>query len=88
MDRALPRARGVRDQGRPLAAHRQGESGVGERALDALAHPQRVAVRLGRPPVVGDRVEIGAFVLTVREMGDKGRITALGLKCPPLGGGR
>ena len=53
-----------------------------------LAMGELLAVRLGRPPVVGDRVEIGAFVLTVREMGDKGRITALGLKCPPLGGGR
>ena len=63
-----------------------------ERAIEEsereLAMGELLAVRLGRPPVVGDRVEIGAFVLTVREMGDKGRITALGLKCPPLGGGR
>ncbi|HND59410.1 MAG TPA: transporter associated domain-containing protein, partial [Thauera aminoaromatica] len=53
-----------------------------------LAMGELLAVRLGRPPVVGDRVDIGAFALTVREMGDKGRITALGLKCPPFGGGR
>jgi cell volume regulation protein A len=59
-----------------------------EEAERALGMGELLAVRLGRPPVVGDRVEIGAFVLTVREMGDKGRITALGLKCPPLGGGR
>jgi NhaP-type Na+/H+ and K+/H+ antiporter len=50
-----------------------------------LAMGELLAVRLGRPPVVGDRVDIGAFALTVREMGDKGRITALGLKCPPFG---
>ena len=37
-----------------------------------LAMGELLAVRLGRPPVVGDRVDIGAFVLTVREMGDKG----------------
>lgn len=39
--------------------------------------------RLGRPPVVGDRVHVGAFVLTVREIGAGGVIGALGLKCPP-----
>jgi len=39
--------------------------------------------RLGRAAVVGDRVHIGAFVLTVREMSAKGVITAAGLKCPP-----
>ncbi len=41
--------------------------------------------RLGRAAVVGDRVEIGAFTLTVREMSDRGVITAAGLKCPPFG---
>jgi len=41
--------------------------------------------RLGRAAVVGDRVQIGAFTLTVREMTDKGVITAIGLKCPALG---
>jgi cell volume regulation protein A len=41
--------------------------------------------RLGRAAVVGDRVHIGAFVLTVREMSDKGVIKAVGLKCPPRG---
>ena len=40
--------------------------------------------RLNRPAVVGDRVELGAFVLTVREMGASGVISAVGLKCPPL----
>ncbi|HQZ03259.1 MAG TPA: potassium/proton antiporter [Thauera sp.] len=40
--------------------------------------------RLDRPAVVGDRVELGAFVLTVREMGPGGVIAAVGLKCPPL----
>lgn len=59
-----------------------------EEAERELAMGELLSVRLGRPPVVGDRVEIGAFVLSVREMGDKGRITALGLKCPPLGTGR
>lgn len=37
--------------------------------------------RLGRPAVVGDRVRIGSFVLSVREM-EKGQITGVGLKCP------
>lgn len=36
-----------------------------------------LAVRLGRPPVVGDRVNIGAFALTVREIRRRGRIAAL-----------
>jgi cell volume regulation protein A len=57
----------------------------GERAMTMST---LLRARLGRPAVVGDRVEIGAFVLTVREMGDKGRITAVGLKCPPFGGPR
>ena len=42
--------------------------------------------RLNRPAVVGDRVELGAFVLTVREMSASGAISAVGLKCPPLAG--
>ncbi|MDX9887423.1 potassium/proton antiporter [Thauera sp.] len=39
--------------------------------------------RLGRAAVVGDRVSIDTFVLTVREMSARGVITAVGLKCPP-----
>jgi cell volume regulation protein A len=38
--------------------------------------------RLGRPPVVGDRVPVGDFILVVREMDDRGAITSVGLKCP------
>ena len=41
--------------------------------------------RLGRPAVVGDRVQIGGFVLVVREMGAAGRIGSVGLKCPLVG---
>lgn len=54
-------------------------------------HERRLSVgalllaRLGRAAVVGDRVQVGAFVLTVREMSAKGVITAVGLKCPPRG---
>lgn len=40
--------------------------------------------RLGRRAVVGDRLKIGAFVLTVREMDARGVITQVGLKCPSL----
>ncbi len=39
--------------------------------------------RLGRRAVVGDRVAVGAFTLTVREMDRAGVITEVGLKCPP-----
>lgn len=38
--------------------------------------------RLGRPAVVGDRVQVGGFVLVVRSMGAEGRIVSIGLKCP------
>ncbi len=38
--------------------------------------------RLGRPAVVGDRVQISGFVLVVREMGSQGQIGSIGLKCP------
>lgn len=38
--------------------------------------------RLGHPAVVGDRVQVGNFVLIVREMGQAGKIASLGLKCP------
>jgi cell volume regulation protein A len=38
--------------------------------------------RIGRRVVVGDRVGIGAFVLTVREVDDGGVVTGVGLKCP------
>ncbi len=39
--------------------------------------------RIGRVAVIGDRVHVGAFILTVREMSTGGVITAIGLKCPP-----
>ncbi len=52
------------------------EAGEGELLLHEL-----IRRRLGRPAVVGDRVRIGAFVLSVREM-DGGHITGVGLKCP------
>lgn len=38
--------------------------------------------RLGRPPVVGDRVAVGGFILVVREMDNHGAISSVGLKCP------
>ncbi|AUM00827.1 K+/H+ antiporter [Rhodocyclaceae bacterium] len=38
--------------------------------------------RLARPPVVGDKISLGAFLLTVKEMDHGGRITQMGLKCP------
>jgi len=38
--------------------------------------------RLGRPPVVGDRVTVGGIILVVRDMDDNGTISAVGLKCP------
>ena len=38
--------------------------------------------RLGRPAVVGDRVQVSGFVLVVRSMGAGGRIVSIGLKCP------
>lgn len=40
--------------------------------------------RLGRRAVVGDRVSIASFVLTVREMDARGVVTQIGLKCPGL----
>lgn len=42
-----------------------------------------VVKRLGRPAVVGDRVRIGVFVLTVRKM-DGDMVTQIGLKCPTV----
>jgi cell volume regulation protein A len=45
-----------------------------------------LVARLGRPAVVGDRVQIGGFVLVVREMGAAGKISSVGLKCPVIGG--
>ncbi|MCK6391394.1 MAG: potassium/proton antiporter [Azonexus sp.] len=41
--------------------------------------------RLGRPAVVGDRVQVSGFVLVVRSMGAGGRIVSVGLKCPLAG---
>lgn len=49
----------------------------------ALTLDEMLRARLGRPAVVGDRVHIGAFILTVREMGANGVIAQVGLKCPP-----
>ena len=45
--------------------------------LDAL-----LIRRLGRPAVVGDRVQISGFILIVRAMDDQGSIASIGLKCP------
>ncbi len=59
--------------------------------LSITEHERRQSVgellltRLGRAAVVGDRVHVGTFVLTVREMSNKGVIKAAGLKCPPRG---
>lgn len=55
------------------------EPGEGSLALSAL-----IARRLGRHPVEGDRVRIGAFELTVRHTDDKGDVDQVGLKCPRL----
>lgn len=41
-----------------------------------------VVVRLGRPPVTGDRVRVGELTLVVREMDERGRINLIGLKFP------
>ncbi|MFN3986283.1 MAG: potassium/proton antiporter [Rhodocyclaceae bacterium] len=38
--------------------------------------------RLGRQAVEGDRIGIGAFMLTVRHLDGRGRIDQIGLKCP------
>ncbi|MDR2260934.1 MAG: potassium/proton antiporter [Azoarcus sp.] len=38
--------------------------------------------RIGRRVVVGDRVGIGLFELTVRDIDNNGTITGVGLKCP------
>jgi len=55
------------------------ESGESQLPLrDLMLH------RLGRRAVVGDRVSIGSFRLTVRDMDDGGRVTRIGLKCPDL----
>ncbi|PKO82668.1 MAG: potassium/proton antiporter [Betaproteobacteria bacterium HGW-Betaproteobacteria-13] len=55
------------------------EAGEASLALrDLMLH------RLGRRVVVGDRVRIGSFLLTVRDMDDAGRVTRIGLKCPDL----
>lgn len=43
-----------------------------------------IARRLGRYPVEGDRVRIGAFELTVRHTDEKGNVDQVGLKCPRL----
>lgn len=41
-----------------------------------------VVRRLGRAAVEGDRVSVGAFVLTVRDTDARGRVSRIGLKCP------
>lgn len=38
--------------------------------------------RMGSGVVIGDRVKIGQFELTVRDVDDQGTITGVGLKCP------
>ena len=53
------------------------DDGEGEMPLSTL-----VIRRLGRRPVDGDRVRIGAFELTVRHTDAKGNIDQIGLKCP------
>lgn len=47
----------------------------------ALPLESVVLRRLGRPPVVGDRVQLGNVVLVVREMDVAGRIASMGVKC-------
>jgi cell volume regulation protein A len=49
---------------------------------EPLALADLLRERIGRRVVVGDRVGIGAFVLTVRDISDEGVITGVGLKCP------
>ena len=57
-----------------------------ELAPDEHVMPLRAMMlqRLGRRAVVGDRVRIGSFVLTVRDMDERGMVTQIGLKCPGL----
>ncbi|WP_435751260.1 potassium/proton antiporter [Thauera sp. AutoDN2] len=57
--------------------------GLGIEARErTLTVGQMLLQRLGRAVVVGDRVQIGAFTLTVREMSEAGALTSVGLKCP------
>jgi len=49
---------------------------------EALDLQTLVVVRLGRPPVTGDRVRVGELTLVVREMDERGRINLIGLKFP------
>ncbi len=51
---------------------------------NALALATMFRRRLGRPPVEGDKLSIGSFVLTVRAMDHAGHITQMGLKCPTV----
>ena len=53
-----------------------GEEGISLRLL--------ITRRLGRHPVEGDRVRIGAFELTVRHTDERGDVDQVGLKCPRL----
>ncbi|WP_341744491.1 potassium/proton antiporter [Azonexus hydrophilus] len=59
-------------------------------AFEEAENPRRLdevfIARLGHPAVVGDRVQVGNFVLIVREMGAAGKIASIGLKCPLLTG--
>ncbi len=76
--------RRVRGRSRSLAGDLADAYGLTHRRIGARwSVGALLLARLGRAAVVGDRVEIGAFVLTVREMSVKGVITAAGLKCPP-----
>ncbi len=52
---------------------------IGDAADLDLSLEQFVERRLGRRPIVGDRVAVGASELTVREL-EQGRITQVGLK--------
>jgi len=55
-------------------------------ALEAAEKPMSLGEllrgRIGRRVVVGDRVRIGQFELTVRDVDDQGVVTGIGLKCP------
>ena len=51
------------------------------------AHPQQTLSelfdeRFQDTPVVGDRIEIGDFILVIKEQNAEGNIKILGLKCP------
>lgn len=51
----------------------------------SLRLAELLVARLGRPPVVGDRVTVGGFLLVVRALDEAGEVVAIGLKCPSAG---